>query len=289
MGYPATMARPAGPKAAQPTATGGRELKPVRPRPGPEFARWMRTTAGVKLDQRTRVRYENLVPSIKSQFENSAFWRSLVADLSAIDEEYRATKGYPLLHSLDAPRLLTKPYESLLDKLYRRNVLGSSWPDPPTGGWLTPENSYDRINDIVRTKFVVRYLDGVEFLAESLRSRCRGSGHASRIDYEAKSEGYYAAHFYAIFPVNVPAPNWTPQQRQVQVELQITTEVQDLIRDLLHKHYEQVRSRETPEGVVWQWEYKSDRFVTNYLGHILHYVEGMIVDVRDRSHTEEDR
>jgi hypothetical protein len=30
------------------------------------------------------------------------------------------------------------------------------------------------------------------------------------------------------------------------------------------------------------WNYRNDQFITTYLGHILHYVEGMIIEVRDR-------
>ncbi len=37
-----------------------------------------------------------------------------------------------------------------------------------------------------------------------------------------------------------------------------------------------------PPDTKWQWDYKGDEFATNYLGHILHYVEGMIMDVRER-------
>ena len=33
---------------------------------------------------------------------------------------------------------------------------------------------------------------------------------------------------------------------------------------------------------IWQWNYKSDEFAANYLGHILHYVEGMIIEIRDK-------
>ncbi|MGA8485346.1 MAG: hypothetical protein WB706_13230 [Nitrososphaeraceae archaeon] len=32
----------------------------------------------------------------------------------------------------------------------------------------------------------------------------------------------------------------------------------------------------------WKWNYKSDLFSSSYLGHILHYVEGLILEVRDK-------
>ena len=64
------------------------------------------------------------------------------------------------------------------------------------------------------------------------------------------------------------------------MEIQITTQVQELILNLLHKYYERRRNKIEPDN--WQWDHASDEFATNYLGHILHYVEGMIVEVRER-------
>ena len=72
---------------------------------------------------------------------------------------------------------------------------------------------------------------------------------------------------------------------EIEVELQVTTQLQELIRSLLHVHYEKRRKEHEALEEQWQWDYKSDEFATNYLGHILHYVEGMIVEVRDRHRT----
>ncbi|MBU4374371.1 MAG: hypothetical protein KJ714_08055 [Euryarchaeota archaeon] len=66
-----------------------------------------------------------------------------------------------------------------------------------------------------------------------------------------------------------------------------TTQLQEVIRKLLHKYYEERRKRITKEDIKWQWNYKGDEFVANYLGHILHYVEGMIMEIRDKQKEEE--
>ena len=65
------------------------------------------------------------------------------------------------------------------------------------------------------------------------------------------------------------------------MELQITTQLQNSIRALVHKHYESRRDQSTPSQ-DWKWDHTSNEFATNYLGHILHYLEGMIVDIRER-------
>jgi hypothetical protein len=51
---------------------------------------------------------------------------------------------------------------------------------------------------------------------------------------------------------------------------------------LLHKYYEDKRKGIREEDIKWQWDYKSDELATNYLGHILHYVEGMIMEIREK-------
>ena len=143
-------------------------------------------------------------------------------------------------------------------------------------------NWFSRINDTVRTCFVVKYLDGVNFLASQFADRAKAAEYKSRVDYEAKEEGYYAAHFYVSFPCEVPREDWDTKDETISVEIQITTQLQEVIRHLLHKYYEQRRAQRPIPHVKWQWDYRSDEFAANYIGHILHYLEGMIVDVRDK-------
>lgn len=103
-----------------------------------------------------------------------------------------------------------------------------------------------------------------------------------RIDYEAKEEGYYAAHFYVIIDAVVPNREWDTQIVPTSIELQLTSQLQEVIRKLLHKHYENRRKEISNPPVKWQWDYRTEEFSTNYLGHILHYVEGMIMEIRRR-------
>ncbi len=45
---------------------------------------------------------------------------------------------------------------------------------------------------------------------------------------------------------------------------------------------EETRMKLKRTDKIWQWDYKCDEFLPNYLGHIIHYIEGMIMEVRDR-------
>jgi len=76
--------------------------------------------------------------------------------------------------------------------------------------------------------------------------------------------------------------NWDTIFIKISIELQITTQLQEVIRKLLHNYYEERRIRLKEEDLKWQWDYRSDEFATNYLGHILHYIEGMIMDIREK-------
>jgi hypothetical protein len=212
-----------------------------------------------------------------------AFWQRLAQDLTSINQEYYLKTGYYLLFEGKLPELLRKPFDSFLLKTFRINVFDNDyWPDPPTGGWLLPDTWFSRINDMVRTCFVVKYLDGVQFLASQLSQRSSDAGYTCRVDYEAKEEGYYAAHFYTCFPCEIPRQDWDTRDEVIPIEMQITTQLQEVIRRLLHTYYERRRGDRSSTDLKWQWDYKSEEFGANYLGHILHYLEGMIMEVRDK-------
>lgn len=139
---------------------------------------------------------------------------------------------------------------------------------------------------MVRCQFVVRYLDAAERLVAQLASVGDKLGLKFTHKLEARPEGYYAAHCTVSFTAELPA---TIDTRLVPMhaEIQITTQLQDVLRVLTHRYYEQRRVKPRAEGVVWQWEYWTDEFLSSYLGHLLHYVDGMIMEVRARQLQEE--
>lgn len=161
-----------------------------------------------------------------------------------------------------------------------------AFPEEPEGGWIIPENWFLKINDIVRTLFVVKYFDGVKFLISKIENLCKKHNLELLIDYEAREEGYYAAHLYVKQEFEIPKPTWDTKRIFVLVELQITTQLQEVIRKMLHNYYEKKRMMVKKPIEKWQWDYGCDEFCTNYLGHILHYVEGQIMEVRDRQKRE---
>lgn len=254
-----------------------------KPQNTDEYCAWLTTERNSGSQQQIHSYYESVAQKIKSEMESSAFWRDLTANLREYNDQYLIKTGFPLLMGEGNVKLLVKPFDSFFSKTLKKNVTrNKNWPDPPGGGWILPENWFSRINDIVRTLFVVKYLDGVLFMVEKLKAYC-GNCKVQCLDYlEAREEGYYAAHVYARQTVEIPKITWDTETVQVSLELQITTQLQETIRRLLHNYYERRRRQPIVGDVKWQWDFKNDEFAANYLGHILHYVEGMIMDIREK-------
>jgi hypothetical protein len=249
-----------------------------------EYLKWLRDN-----HQATRVGlscsyYESVSNKIYMTVNDAPFWNEIVNKLNHFAQEYYlATEEYNLFGAEFKPVLRIKPFDSFINKSYRNNIIHNpNWTEPPDGGWLLPSNWYARINDIIRTMFVVKYLDGVSFLAERIIWLLEEQGLPSHVDFEAKEEGYYAAHLHTEYECEIPREDWDTLTVPVKIEMQITTQLQEVIKTLLHKHYEERRVKERVSEQKWQWDYSSDEFATNYLGHILHYVEGMIMDIREK-------
>lgn len=249
-----------------------------------EYLKWLEENHQVTRVEISRSYYESVSNKIFMTIKEAPFWNLIVNELNQIAQEYfLSTQEYHLFSTEFEPVLKIKPFNSFINKSFRKNVVhNQQWPLPPDNGWLLPCNWYSRINDIVRTMFVVKYLDGVSFFADRIGSILEEQGLPSQVDFEAKEEGYYAAHLYTEYECEIPDEDWDTRFVNVKIEMQITTQLQEIIKNLLHKHYEERRIISEGSGTKWQWDYSSNEFATNYLGHILHYVEGMIMDIREK-------
>jgi len=262
-------------------------MKIKKPEDIADYKSWLKKEHNVEISAKAESHYDIVANRIKVQFESSLFWINLSKKLKEFDDEYLINRKYPLLISDNIPKLELKPFDSFLLKTFRKNILeNKNWPKEPEEGWILPNDWFSKINDIVRTLFIVKYLDGVEFLIDKIRSLCTAQNLIYNTQLEAKEEGYYAAHTYIGQEFTIPSMTLDPDKRTIYVELQITTQLQDVIRKLLHCYYEKRRKTTKKENIKWQWAWQSDEFAANYLGHILHYVEGMIMDIRKKQKGE---
>ena len=248
-----------------------------------EYKKWLKKKHKIEISGKTQKYYESVASRIKQDLEKSDFWIQLTKNLKEYDGEYLATTGYHLLTSFLKPELLIKPFDSFLLKTFRKNILENKlWPNKPEGTWIIPNNWHSRINDCVRTLFEVKYLDGVDFMIRKIKSICEEHSMGFKVSLEATEEGYYAAHLDISKKIEIPKVAWDTEWIDVSIEIQITTQIQEVIRRLLHKYYEETRKRLEKEDIKWQWDYRSDMFKANYFGHILHCVEGMIMEIREK-------
>jgi len=247
-----------------------------------EFVKWMEAKFEIPNEQ-AKSNYKSNAAKLMKDFENHSFWKRIGEQMKEWDTEYYKEKGVHLFDKSELPTVYNKPYLSLLNKAYRKDCLNNTnFPNEPTNGWVAPKTWFDKIHDIIRTSFVVRYLDGVRFLDKKLSQVAAENGCKYTCSYEAHDDGYYAAHVAVVLELSIVDMNWNEVNCPIEVEIQITTQLQEMVKDLLHKYYEDNRRKYIPDDYKWQWDYHNEQFVPNYLGHIAHYLEGMIVEIRDK-------
>ncbi|MFB2597090.1 hypothetical protein ACEXQE_04780 [Herbiconiux sp. P17] len=251
-----------------------------------DYATWFEAKFSEKLSTE-KDRYETASLRIEDAVKTSAFWPKYLAERESIADRYYAETGYPLFAFREVEPPVKKSWNSFLNKSFRRNVVNNdSWPQEPSEGWCLTPRWFEQINDILRTTLVVKYLDGVEYLANELERIAKAEGVGFRFKLEARDEGYYAAHSYVDVDASLPTGTWAFESKTVQFEIQITTQLQEVIRRLTHLDYEKRREAPPDPSTKWQWDFRGAGFTPNYLGHILHYMEGMIMEVRDRGRAE---
>jgi ppGpp synthetase/RelA/SpoT-type nucleotidyltranferase len=247
------------------------------------------TTLGL---EELQVQYEYVSDKFLSDFQLSAFWQEFTSGLTRLDERHVQDHALNLL-TVPVPSALqvfAKPFNSVVEKAYRLNYLQNrDFPEPPEGVWIDSTNWYTRLRDIIRTTVVVKYLDGVTAVSELVRTACAAGAAMSDVSMEARDEGYYAMHNVLCVPLSMPSDvGWEVVSVDIPVEIQVATQVQDVIRRLTHTFYEERRSRSLDPEKKWQWNWESPEFVPNYLGHILHYVDGAIMDVRRKQQLRQE-
>jgi len=246
-----------------------------------DYPEWLASKLGAGIGAKEETHYRISSQLIQQQTLQSEFWLALADELPDAESEYLVQKGFPLYaNTQQKPDLVRKDWESFKLKTYRKNIRDNpKWPREPSGGWVLFPSWYSQVGDIVRTLIVVKYLDGLEFLAQRISEVAETHGLRVKQEKVARDEGYYATHVDVLGTVTLPGVDWDEIDVEVSVEIQVTTQLQDNIRQLLHFSYEAARSASTPKD--WKWDYRSPEFSANYLGHVLHYLEGKVMAARE--------
>lgn len=216
-----------------------------------------------------------------TEVQSHAFVVEMSKSLALWDAEFQSSKNYPLLMNVELLPFNRKSYESFLNKVYRTCcVYNSKFPSEPDAGWITDLNYLSVINDLVRNKISCKFIDGPEILSIKLVELA--AKHGLRAEYSSRNydDGYYAYHVYVYFPIVIDLGTSPAVTHEVGVEIQISTQLKEVMYEILHKFYADDRSKVFKED--WKWDTASLKFKSGYLSHTLHMLEAMIVELRDK-------
>jgi len=124
----------------------------------------------------------------------------------------------------------------------------------------------------------------IQYLGSVLSEIATSVGQGVSLEFECREDGYYAAHLNVRHALEVPRRDWNTQRVDCWSEVQITTQLQELVQSLMHRYYEsrRLQADEDEDTMPWQWRFRDAEFSASYLGHVLHYLEGMLMSVRDK-------
>ncbi|WP_426038787.1 hypothetical protein [Brevundimonas sp. DC300-4] len=216
-----------------------------------QYDSWLCEKVG-RSSRQLSTQYLSATAMAKEAILTSQIWLCLVDELSEANDAYRVKYKTPLIVPR-APLLLVKPYESFLNKNYRKNVLNNSlWPEPPEGGWIFPPGWICSLNDVFRTSLTVSYVDGIQFLSDRLSDVIVSAGGAVHFDLNSSLVGYYAGHLIVDVEVEIPDLDFNPVRTNVKIEIQITTHVKEAVKTILHPIYERARISAQGSNKDWQ-------------------------------------
>ena len=202
------------------------------------------------------------------------FWTQANERLDSWRTEYRNSYGGDLLARPGLPDFTSKSEGSIRGKLLRRCKEDSNYAQAiQTEGPPIP-----CLPDLVRTRIACRYIDGVEFLASRILALAQEMNLSPKLERKGSIEGYFAQHITADQQVFFRLAG-EGQPTKIVCEIQIASEMATRMWDATHPLYENVR-RDPAEPEDWQWKPNDSRFISNQLGHMVHLVDGLLVQLR---------
>lgn len=261
----------------------------VKPKDVDAYILWAKDALRVSFDDpRIKSVYETNMNNIFNRVSEHQFFVGFSNISKAWQKQYEDKTKTELFMDNEEPTLLIKSFKSTIEKTYRMNVLwNENFPESPVQGWIEQNAIYSQVNDLVRGSLVCRFIDGPAFVANSIEDYARSLGLNSRQYTQERDDGYYAYHVYVKFPVSIFNLGWEKSDVFVEIEIQITTQLQEVLRSLTHKFYESQRLIESSDGGKWKWDFSSSKFKVGYLSHTLHLLESVILESRDRVMNDE--
>lgn len=235
--------------------------------------------------------YNRNINNMAEDIKKSDFYINLRDRLELINNTYKKNQKFELIEFNKTMKIDKKKFENMLKKCYRWDVLENDkwdlenidWQDGYS--WTHPLNCYLRMSDIIRTRITLRYIDRIDETLSAVLQTAVDYGLEILHEYVVEEDGYYGVHVDVKYLVKIIKEDWTEEEIQLNFEIQITTQIKDVVNEILHEYYEYNRLRKE-KVEEWQWDYENINFLPSYLGHISHYIEGMLLYARDRIRVE---
>lgn len=254
----------------------------------------------------SETRYRTFMTGVESGVQESQFFGALLDIHTQLSGErivgsIRSVEAWA--NGEQSFRIVPKTWSSVVDKLYRINIeenaqfsqpplvstvqeLAQRSKYPSTQRWITPEVAHEVAGDLIRTKYVVPFADGVIDVSERITGATNVCGLPRFRRFHAKDSGYHARHHYVLISV----PGYDGQNTNVALEIKVLTKAQDTLGELTHLLYKKKRTGQL-ESVAKRklaWLFESPDFLASYIGHTGHFVESSIVDLKNRLLALED-
>ena len=214
---------------------------------------------------------DDLLDKWTEQIKTSFLWQQFRKDQPKIERGYKELKERNLaLNSISWQR---KSIDSIKGKLYRDFKSGKKVKDL----W-NYHKGIPKLNDLIRTRIVCRYMDGVPYILNNLESISKRLKIQTTNKLDPGSEEYFAYHFRFKNSFEVPG---TKKKITLPCEIQIATELGTRIWEETHLLYELEREGYLPD-TQWKWDKNDARFLGKQLGHLLHTIDGLILDAQNR-------
>jgi ppGpp synthetase/RelA/SpoT-type nucleotidyltranferase len=249
--------------------------------------------------------FKTFMTGVESGVQESDFFEALLDIHASLADERVVGKIRGVEAWADGEqnfRLVPKSWTSVVDKLYRINIEDNKqYTSPPflptiqqraakegptRQTWITPKNAHEVADDLIRTKFVVPFADGVVNVSDQVTAATDRCGLPRYRRYHAKDSGYHARHHYILIAV----PGYDGNDTTVAVEVKILTKFQDTLGELTHLLYELKRkgSIQAEEKRKLAWLFDSPDFSASYVGHTGHFIEASIVELKKKLQAFED-
>lgn len=198
------------------------------------------------------------------------FWLNVGRQAPTWDGEFKSSFNGGSLLARPLESFVGKSAASIKSKVLRHANVGFN----DAGDYPVP-----KLNDLIRTRVICAYLDGVEFFANKLELMGKDAGITIERNRQGRTEGYFAQHCYfeecVLFRIG-GSTNSTKVKCEIQIATQLSTRVWEASHDLYEKHRENKQRAED-----WQWNPQDPRFIAHQLGHMIHLADGLIVQLRN--------